>query len=175
MSNSKAVTVALVGIMIALVAVVTLLVRVPIPATQGYFNFSDVVIYFVAFSFGPWVGAAAGGIGPGLADLLGGYAQYAPITLIAHGLQGLAAGAIARDRGWPGLLLGWLVGSLAMVVVYLLGEIVLYGLGAALVEVPPNLLQNLGGGLLGIPLYYAVRRAYPPITRWGRAQTWRED
>jgi hypothetical protein len=47
--------------MIALVAVVTRFLIVPVGA--GYFNFSDMAIYFVAFTFGPWIGFLAGGIG----------------------------------------------------------------------------------------------------------------
>ena len=96
MHRLSATVVAIAAVMIAVVTVVTLLVRVPIPATQGYFNFSDVAIYFVAFTFGPWIGLIAGGIGTAIADVLGGYAYFAPITLVAHGLQGFLAGAIGR-------------------------------------------------------------------------------
>ena len=48
--------------------------------------------------FGPWVGAIAGGLGTGVADLLGGYAQWAPLSFLIHGLQALLAGLIARQR-----------------------------------------------------------------------------
>ena len=37
--------------------------------------------------------------------------------------------------------------------------------GAALVEVPLNLLQ-VTSGLVGVPVYLLVARAYPPLTRW---------
>jgi hypothetical protein len=42
------------------------------------------------------------------------------------------------------------------------------GFGAALVELPGNLLQNLVGVAGAIPLTIAVRQAYPPVTelRW---------
>ena len=53
-----------------------------------------------------------------------------------------------------------------MIAIYLLGEgLLLTGWGPALVEVPVNALQALVGGVVGIPLYYAVRRAYPPVMR----------
>jgi len=44
----------------------------------------------------------------------------------------------------------------------------MYGFGAALVELPGNLLQNVAGLLAGIPLSLAVRKAYPPVAelRW---------
>lgn len=175
--RASAELVALTAVMIAVIAVATLLVRVPIPATTGYFNFCDVLVYFAAYAFGPWVGMVAGGVGPALADLLGGYGAFAPLTLLAHGLQGLAAGWLGRRGGPKGILLGWGLGTLAMVGVYYLGEATVYGYGwkAALAEVLPNLLQNVGGGLIGIPLYLAVRKAYPPIARLGQPRTWREE
>jgi hypothetical protein len=41
--------------------------------------------------------------------------------------------------------------------------------------VPGNLLQAAVGALVGIPLYYAVRRAYPPVEQMGRPVTWTEE
>lgn len=159
---------ALTAMLIAVTTVFTLLVRIPIPATQGYINFSDVATFFSGFTFGPLVGGLAGGVGAAIADLLGGYAQFAPLTLLAHGLQGLLAGLIGRKGTWLALILGWLAGTTAMVGVYLLGEgLVLTTWPNALVETPFNLLQNLVGGLIGIPLFFAVRRAYPAILQLG--------
>ncbi|HHX65104.1 MAG TPA: ECF transporter S component, partial [Chloroflexi bacterium] len=121
MNKMRPILIAVMAVMIAVTAVFTMLVRVPIPATQGYFNFSDVAVYFSAFTFGPLVGLVAGGVGTAIADLLGGYAQWAPLTLFAHGLQGWIAGLLAVRRGVPGLVLGWLVGTVVMVGLYLVG------------------------------------------------------
>ena len=225
-------TIAITGIMIALVFVFT---RVPpIPIGIGYFNFSDVAIYFVAFAFGPWVGFVAGGIGAALADISLGWSQFAILTFFAHGLEGLVAGYLgyrlfpkAQRRsaevlwrivlalGWipvalfiailipvkvllgkahelqdtvakiieqqeqlPGLALGWLAGTVVMVGLYFVGE---YSVPAmwggppqAITEWPFNVLQNVAGGIVGIPLVLAVRRAYPPITQMGLGTTWKE-
>ncbi|MGD9030465.1 MAG: ECF transporter S component, partial [Anaerolineae bacterium] len=67
----------LTGMMIALVAVLTLAVRVPFAPTRGYFNFSDVAVFLAGFAFGPWIGLVAGGVGTAMADLIGGYTLYA--------------------------------------------------------------------------------------------------
>lgn len=176
MNKLRAAFIALAAILIALTTVFTLVIRVPITATGGYLNFSDAVIYFAGFTFGPWVGLIAGGIGTALADLFGGYAAFAPLSLVAHGLEGLVAGAIARKATPLKLGLGWLAGTVLMIGIYFLGEGLFYGIGwgAALAEVPWNLLQNVVGGLVGIPLFYAVRRAYPPIARLGQPGEWRE-
>ena len=176
MRNATPLVIAITAIMIAVVAVFTMVARVPIPATQGYFNLSDVAIYFTAFSFGPWAGLVAGGVGAALADLLGGYPQWAILTLLAHGLEGMVAGALARDRGFLGLVVAWAAGAIVMMALYFLGEgLVLTGWGPALTELPVNLLQNVVGGVVGIPRFYAVRRAYPPIRHLGRGHEWREE
>lgn len=177
MTRPDSKTIAVMAVMIAVVAVFTLAVRVPIPATQGYINFSDVAIYFAAFAFGPWVGLAAGGVGAALADVYGGYANFAVLTFFAHGLEGLAAGYLGgRTNSLGRMLLSWAAGTLVMVGLYYLGETFVMGMGAAAAaaEAPFNLLQNIAGGLLGIPLVYAVRRAYPPINQIGWGKGWGE-
>ena len=160
------------GILTAVTAVFTILIRIPIPATTGYFNFSDVAVFFAAFSFGPVTAAVAGGVGTALADLIAGYAQWAPISLLAHGLEGLVAGLIvrlARKRGAEGAgatLAWWIVGGVAggawMVAAYLGGGSLLAGAGA-LAEVPFNLVQAGVGIAVGILLTVSIRRAYPPV------------
>ncbi|MCX6031389.1 MAG: ECF transporter S component [Chloroflexi bacterium] len=168
--------IALVALLIALTTILTgWTVRVPVPATQGYFNLSDVPITFISLVFGPWVGLVAGGVGAALADLFGGYAFFAPITLVAHGVEGLLIGLLGRGRrSVPGMILAWVPGALAMVLIYFLAEGVLKGWPAALVEVPVNLSQGLLGVIVGIPLVLAVRRAYPPVDQIGRRRTWTE-
>lgn len=168
--------IALVAVLIALVTVFTLLVRVPTPA-KGYVNLSDVAITFASLIFGPWAGLVAGGVGTGLADLLGGFAPFAPLSLVAHGLEGLLIGLLSRGRravGW--LVVSWLAGAVAMVAAYLVGEGLFYtGWPPALAEVPMNAFQALVGAAVGIPLVLAVRGAYPPIDRIGHRSTWTEE
>lgn len=164
--------IALTAVMIALVAVVTRFLIFPVGA--GYFNFSDTAVYFVAFTFGPWIGFLAGGIGAALADLSAGYAAFAPLTFLAHGLQGLVAGWLARrGRGTPTqrLVVAWLAGAFTMAGVYFVGEYFGASLGwggpaQAVTELPFNLLQNIAGGVIAIPLALLIRRAYPPLARY---------
>lgn len=159
--------VAIAAVMIATVAVFTRFIVVPIGA--GFFNFSDVAIYFAAFAFGPWVGFVAGGAGAALADLSLGYSQFAILTFVAHGLEGLVAGYLGKGQPLPRMIAGWLTGTIVMVGVYFIGEYAVPGMWGgppqALTEWPFNVLQNVAGGLVGIPLVIAVRRAYPPLTR----------
>jgi energy-coupling factor transport system substrate-specific component len=160
--------------MIAVVAVLTSAVRVPIPATAGYIHLGDIGVFFTAFAFGPWIGGIVGGVGCAIADIVGGYANYAPLTLVAHGLQGLIAGYLGYKKGFTGMIIGWFFGAIALIVGYFLGEMFVYGLDVApaLAEVIPNLIQMVVGGVIGIPLVLAIRKAYPPIDRMGTGKNW---
>lgn len=159
--------IAIVAVMIAAVAVFTRFIVIPIGT--GFFNFSDVAIYFAAFAFGPWVGLAAGGVGAALADISLGYSQFAILTFFAHGLEGLVAGYLGKDQPLSRMLLAWAAGTIVMVGLYFIGEYAVPALWGgppqALTEWPFNIVQNVAGGIVGIPLVVAVRRAYPPITR----------
>ncbi|MBN1834790.1 MAG: ECF transporter S component [Spirochaetales bacterium] len=175
LARSPAFRIASLAVLTAVTAVFTYMVRIPVAPTRGYLNLGDVAIYFTAFSFGPVTALISGGLGTALADMISGYSQWAPISLVVHGLQGLVAGLIGGILGkGPRRVFNpyWLVGAAAGTVLmcggYLLSGTFMVGFGAALVELPGNLLQNLAGIAGGIPLAMAVRRAYPPIgeMRW---------
>jgi uncharacterized membrane protein len=154
MVNIRRIT--LTALMAALIFVLTTMPRIPVPATGGYIHLGDAGIAFAAVAFGPWVAMAAGGLGTALADLLG-FPQWAIFSLIVHGLQGLAMGAILR-RGlsWPRAMLATVVSI----------GIIVGGAAVAVLEIVPNVIQALSGGLIGLPLYWAVRRAYPPLENY---------
>lgn len=179
--------IATLAILIAVTALFTYVVRIPVAPTRGYINFGDVAIFFTAIIFGPITALITGGVGTALADLLAGYAQWAPFTFLAHGLQGLGIGlvikagrrisgaAAAREQqsypqkpGIISLLLAFLVGTLIMGGIYFLTGGVMVGFAAAATEIPGNILQNVAGILVGTPLALAVWKAYPPI----RYYTW---
>jgi uncharacterized membrane protein len=154
-------------LMTAIVFVLTRVIQVPTPVV-GYIHLGDLGVFFSAFAFGPLVGAVAGGLGTALADLTSPYAQWAVFSLLIHGAQGWAAGWLAAR--WPGVrgLVAACVAGIAIVVAgYLLAGTILVGLAAALTEVPLNLIQASVGAVVAVPLYAAVRQAYPPITRFG--------
>jgi uncharacterized membrane protein len=82
-----------IALLAALVAVATLVLRIPMPATEGYINVGDAVIVAGALLLVGRSAGLAGGIGSALADGLGGYAHWAPFTLFLKGEKGwLSAG-----------------------------------------------------------------------------------
>jgi len=150
------------AIMAALVCVATMLIQFPIPATQGFFNVGDAMVMVAALTFGPVVGAIAGGLGSSLADFLGGWYVWVPFTLIIKGIEGLLAGWVLRSGGENPksfrLVLAWLIGGLEMVGGYFLVQVYMYGFSAALVEVPFNFVQMAVGGIVGIPISMALKQ-----------------
>jgi len=157
----------LIALMAALILVLTLFLRVPIPATQGYVHLGDAGITFAACAFGPWVAAVAGGLGTMLADLTGGYAAWAVFSLLVHGVQGWVMGwLLRRDVDMVGIALAVGMSTVIIVGGYFVAGMVLMGMGKAASEIVPNALQALSGSVVGIPLYLAVRRAYPPVARY---------
>lgn len=163
MAKSRtALTISLLAITIAMVAVFTIAVRVPTP-TGGYISLCDVAIAFSAYAFGPVVGFVAGGFGTAFSDLVGGYPQWAAISFIVHGVEGLLIGLIVKSTK-DSLLKKILAGIVGTIVVPL-GYFVLTGLflttfSEALTEIGPNALQGGVGAVIGFALYEAVSYAY---------------
>ncbi|GAB4575126.1 MAG: ECF transporter S component [Anaerolineae bacterium] len=166
LSNPR--TVALTGIMTAIIFILTRAVQVPTPI-GGYIHLGDAGVLFTGFAFGPVVGTIAGALGTALADVTSPYAQWAPFTLVIHGLMGFAAGYLVRGEGslWR-LVLASVVAGIILVAGYFVAGLVLVGMEAAL-EIAPNVSQIVGGAIVSVPLYYAVRRAYPPLIWHGYA------
>jgi uncharacterized membrane protein len=81
------------AIFAALVFVATMVIRITIPATGGYFNVGDSMIYVGALLYGPFVGGLAGGIGAALVDAIG-YAIFAPGTFIIKLFEGTIVGYV---------------------------------------------------------------------------------
>jgi uncharacterized membrane protein len=76
----------------ALVFVATASISIYIPATRGYFNLGDSMVFLTALLFGPFTGCVAGGLGSMLSDLFLGYTVYAPATLLIKGVEGFLTG-----------------------------------------------------------------------------------
>ncbi|MCJ7633324.1 ECF transporter S component [Candidatus Bathyarchaeota archaeon] len=159
MKRSPVVTIVISAVMAALVTVATYLIQIPVPATGGYINVGDAMVFTSALLFGPVVGGIAGGLGSAISDLLSPFAYFAPITLVVKGLEGLLAGLVSNGRSTPRDFLAVLIGGTVMVSGYLLTEVYVLGVGiGALAEVPGNLFQIIFGGLVGIPVSLAIRK-----------------
>ena len=165
-----------VGIVVAFATlsfVGTVVIRIPIPVTGGYFNLGDTFVMAAALLYGPWTGALVGLIGPAAADAVG-YPQFilatAVIKFCEGGLVGLLAGKPGpnvRFRPVAGLVLGVVV----LVAGYFVFEAFVYpaigkvipffavtDLKAALAEIFPNLLQGVLSAVIAFGIGRVLRR-----------------
>ena len=72
------------------------LISLPLPSGYGYVNLGDAGVYLCAMLLPGGLGALAAGVGAALADLILGWAVYAPATLIIKGLTAFLAGLAFR-------------------------------------------------------------------------------
>ena len=146
----------------ALSCVATMVIRIPTPI-GGYIHAGDAVVLLAGFLLGPWWGAAAAGLGSGLADLIAGYGLYVPGTFAIKFIVALVAGCLLRSsfiRSTPlRAVVSGVVGEVLMVLGYLAYEALALGYGAAAVGgVPMNLIQGAFGVVAGSALYIALSK-----------------
>lgn len=151
-----------VGLGIALVCIATMLVQIPIPATKGYLNLGDSVIMVLAVLFGARFGLFVGSLGSALADVLTGYAYWAPATFIIKGLEGLIVGLIlAKGKKSPNhfrIVCGLVCGALVMAFGYFFAGAIMYGWAVSAADMVANLVQGFGSTVIALPLIYALKR-----------------
>ena len=169
-SNEKLRLLTLTGVLTALTTVATMLIRIPTP-TKGYINLGDTVVNLAAWILGPFYGAAAGGIGSALADLLSGYAVYCPATLVIKALMAVAAyyiyQAISRKTASiPARIASAIGAEIVMILGYAVFEGFLYGsFGMAIASVSGNLVQGVFGVGASVALYETLSRYVPRHTK----------
>jgi uncharacterized membrane protein len=164
----------------ALVCVATLVFTLYVPATTGYFNIGETVIYVAALLFGPYVGAFAGGLGAAIADIVVA-PVFAPGTLVIKSFEGAIVGFLGKKLfkqaskfSWRicTAALGMIVGVLLAITgfLYLSGNVELY-LGIPPPQNPtftgfvPAEIWYLLGGLVAFLLILAGFRIEPEIGR----------
>ena len=153
------------ALFMALTCVATMSIRIPTPGTGGYIHPGDALVILSGALFGPVWGFLIAGIGSCLADLLGGYLTYVPITFLIKGLVAFFSAlafqklAASSKKHYLPLALGGIADIVLVAGGYFLFEFFLYGLGAA-----ANLIQGISGLLIS-QLLYPVLCAVPDVKR----------
>lgn len=120
---------------IALVFIATSSLSIYIPATRGYFNLGDSMIFLTALLFGPFVGCIAGGIGSMLSDVFLGYVVYAPATLVVKGLEGFLTGFLYSGITGKKSRKVWLITLFSSISILIVGSIVAINVFAGEAEI----------------------------------------
>lgn len=140
----------------AIICVATMIVKIPSPATNGYFNLGDCFVLLSGWLLGPVYGALAAGLGSALADILSGYVQYAPATFVIKALMAVAAYFIFKalsKKPFVAKLISGIAAEAVMVLGYFGYEAVIlsYGLAAA-----GSIFSNVMQGAVGIAAAIAI-------------------
>ena len=141
----------------AIIFLGTFIIKIPIP--NGYIHFGDGFIYVAAALLPLPYAMAAAAIGGLLADLIAGFAAYAPFTAVVKLLIALVIGLVVRNNafvnrlrgrgtekgGFASLILASILGGVVNVGGYFITDCILYGFAAALSALPLNCLQSAFG------------------------------
>lgn len=161
--DNKIQNLTILGLLIALVAVSTMMIKVPVVSTEGYVHLGDSMIFLAAIIFGKKKGAIAGGIGSAMADLLLSYTHWIIPTLIIKGLMGYFVGLISNGES-DNLInvrnsISLIFGAIWMVFGYFIaGGIMKGSFLVAATSIPANSIQAFAGALIFIPIGIALKK-----------------
>lgn len=170
---SKTLGLVQVALMAAMICVATMMIKVP--TSIGFTHIGDSMVFLSVFVLGKRKAVAASAIGMCMADILSGYAYYAPFTLIIKAIMALIAASIAYRGEYHGdnvlnNVLACVVAGLWMVVAYFfagsfISTYMLFKTGSfyqgmimAVPELSGNLIQAAVGMIIAIPLGKLLRK-----------------
>lgn len=167
-SDKKINKVVMTGLMMCLILVATSLFKVPVPFTQGYVHLGDAMIFLSVLVLGKRNGSIAAGFGSTLGDILGGYAIWAPWTLVIKFFMAFIMGIFVEameKRGHKSSkngvslieIVGMVLGGAEMAGGYFVAERFIYGNWAVpLLSVPWNIGQFTVGMVVATVLAAAL-------------------
>ncbi len=157
MKKTKIKKVVISAMLASLTCVATMIIKIPTPL-HGYANLGDCIVLLSAFLLPVSYGFCAAAIGSALADVLSGYAMYAPISFFIKGLMVIVVCFIYKQfikngqKKLLGKIISGFVAEVVMVAGYFVFEGFLYGFGASLVNIPANAMQGVVGLIMGVLL-----------------------
>ncbi|MFA6865983.1 MAG: ECF transporter S component [Clostridia bacterium] len=150
-----------IAVLSALAIAMTIVIPIPI-GNNGYVNIGDSVIFLAAYILGPIGGLIVGAM-TFLADIILGYAFYAPATLIIKGIEGLVLGLgfvllkKIKNRVVEMVLALFVImfaGCLMMLGYFFADIILLNNVAAAAIGIVPNTIQaSISTGISFVLIY----------------------
>ncbi|MBE7051492.1 MAG: ECF transporter S component [Ruminococcaceae bacterium] len=148
--KTKTQKIVLAALFAALACIATLVIKIPSPL-KGYINLGDCIVLLAGWLLFRGYGFMAAGLGSALADLILGYAVYAPVTFVVKGTMALAA-SLGSGKGLVSKLVSGVAAELVMILGYYVFEGFMYGFGPAAINIPANAVQGVAGLVIGIIL-----------------------
>ena len=157
MDGDKTRRIALGALFIAATVVATK-IQVPVPSYRIYFNLSEALIYTAALCMGARIGAISGAVGAGLAELIGAYSFWTPITIVIKGVEGYVVGRLSRDGTLGSSIKAVIAGAIVMIIGYGLAVWLIVGWVAVPAEIGIDIAQTGIGGLIAIPVSRRLKK-----------------
>ena len=166
-NSEKVINMVMMGLMTCLVIVSTMFIKIPIPMTSGYVHLGDSMIFLSVLVLGKKNGSLAAGVGSALGDILGGYAMWAPWTLIIKFIMAWILGIFVERFGKKGEVAGMVLAGAEMTAGYYVASSVMYGSWiVTLADIPWNVGQFVVGMIIAGVLYEALVKT--PAKRYFR-------
>lgn len=164
----------------AFCCVATMVIKFTPPGTLGYIHLGDALVLLSGIVLGPIYGGLAAGIGSMMADILSGYAMWAPGTFLIKAICALLAGWLFRKfkvvRKNNSISLVKLIVITIIPELFMVGSYFLYGgflmfavtgehksilaaLSSSMTGIPANLVQGLVGIIIAcllIPVFLKI-------------------
>lgn len=165
-TRQKTLSITITAMLISLVFIATVFlnIKLPIKANGGLVHLGTAMLFIASILFGPKKGAIAGAAGMGLFDVVGGWLIWAPITIVARGVQGFIVGKIAWAKGRKGdnltlNIVAMVISMPIMMAIYYMGEVILYSNWVApLASIPGDIVQNMLGLIVAIPVCMLLKK-----------------
>lgn len=167
-NSTRIQTLVMSGLMMCLVMVSTMFIKVPIPFTQGYVHLGDSMIFLSVLILGRKNGSIAAGVGSALGDVIGGYAFWAPWTLVIKFLMAFIMATFVEHMEKKGRnnggtfgvsameIVGMVFAGIVMVIGYYIASAVMYG--SLLVPIP-SIPWNIGQFAVGMVIATVIESA----------------
>lgn len=143
----------------ALTCAATMAIRIPTPGTGGYIHPGDAIVILCGIFLSPASAFLAAGLGSCMADLLGGYFLFMPITFLIKGTVALSAAFLYRflchktKNPYPAVAACGVADIILVAGGYGIFEFFLYGGPAAIAGVPANIIQGISGLIISTALF----------------------
>lgn len=162
MKENKVFKIVIAAVFCALVFTMTF-ISIPTPSV-GNINLGDCMVILSACLIGGWYGVFAGAVGAALCDLAGGYAIYAPGTLIIKALMVIVILIVRRfvfkNNKSLSLVVSGACAEVVMIIGYFVYEALILGYGiGAIMNVPFNTIQGVINLLAAVILYATIKKA----------------
>lgn len=164
MKNQKLRKTVFAALFAAIICVATIVVRIPSPATNGFFNLGDCFVIIAGQLLGVGFGALAAGIGSCFADVFAGCISFAPGTFVIKAVMGAVVAliykALAKKNAFAASIVSAIVSEVIMVLGYFgyEGLILKFGLGAV-GSIPANIAQGVVAIVLSVAVSATLKKA----------------